>query len=377
MVRSLPPYRSFVNPSTSFLRFFSIHSSVSLFTSIPPSRSSNRSSTPTLSPADQATITSTEDQIRSLQQNIRNELAQGKYNQAKIYATECEKVTLNYYGEAHPVYASSLTNLSLVHKYLGLYTEAIQFSTKALEIYEKLTGKESASTATTLGNLGLLHLAVANTTKGFEKVGHIDAGYSVLQRVLGIRRSLLSNIYDNNNSSSTTTTTSNKESGTPISVSTDVPVSVIKSLQLNIGIALYQLASAARTKKQYEESEKLYQESLQYIQEHINDKNIYYATALNNLGYLYKEWKKYDKAETYYRQALRLRQQLLTPQHPDSIATYHNLAEVKRNQGQEEEAQKIQKDILNILGYKDEENTLSGRKEPPISPPPPDSRSMM
>ena len=80
------------------------------------------------------------------------------------------------------------------------------------------------------------------------------------------------------------------------------------------------------------------------------------ATVLNNLGVLLKkDSKRMSTAKEYYQEALRIRSYTLGNQHPDTIVSMNNLAELHIAMGQEKEALELQEKILELVGAKREE----------------------
>ena len=80
------------------------------------------------------------------------------------------------------------------------------------------------------------------------------------------------------------------------------------------------------------------------------------ATILNNLGVLLKQDPtRIYTAKEYYEEALRIRSYTLGNQHPDTIVSMNNLAELHLALGQEKEARDLQEKILELMGAKREE----------------------
>lgn len=80
------------------------------------------------------------------------------------------------------------------------------------------------------------------------------------------------------------------------------------------------------------------------------------ATILNNLGVLIKrDSSRLLKAKEYYEDALRIRSYTLGNQHPDTIISMNNLAELHLAMGNEKEALALQEKILELMEAKREE----------------------
>lgn len=80
------------------------------------------------------------------------------------------------------------------------------------------------------------------------------------------------------------------------------------------------------------------------------------ATILNNLGVLLKrDSSRLLKAKEYYEDALRIRSYTLGNEHPDTIISMNNLAELHLAMGNEKEALALQEKILELMEAKREE----------------------
>ena len=72
------------------------------------------------------------------------------------------------------------------------------------------------------------------------------------------------------------------------------------------------------------------------------------ATSLNNLAFLYKSQGKYSEAEPLLLDALEMRKQLFTGDHPDVASSLNNLAVLYDNQGRYSEADPLYLEALEM-----------------------------
>ena len=63
--------------------------------------------------------------------------------------------------------------------------------------------------------------------------------------------------------------------------------------------------------------------------------------SLNNLAVLYQDMGEYAKAEPLYQEALRIRQKVLGPEHPDTAQSLNNLAALYRAMGEYAKAEPL------------------------------------
>ena len=71
-------------------------------------------------------------------------------------------------------------------------------------------------------------------------------------------------------------------------------------------------------------------------------------SSLNNLAALYQAMGDYAKAEPLYQEALRIRQKVLGPEHPDTATSLNNLAELYQEMGEYAKAEPLYQEALRI-----------------------------
>jgi tetratricopeptide (TPR) repeat protein len=90
--------------------------------------------------------------------------------------------------------------------------------------------------------------------------------------------------------------------------------------------ALNDLSVLLKDQGDYDQSEKLLQESLAMYRRLLGDRHPYLGTALNNLGFVQQRKGNLAEAESTYRQALALQRELLGEVSPEVAVTLTNLA---------------------------------------------------
>ena len=86
----------------------------------------------------------------------------GDYNNAVPFGNEALNICEKVLGKEHPNYATLLNNLAVYNSSLGNYSEAIRLGTEALQIREKVFGKEHPDYATSLNNLATYNSSLGN-----------------------------------------------------------------------------------------------------------------------------------------------------------------------------------------------------------------------
>jgi tetratricopeptide (TPR) repeat protein len=80
--------------------------------------------------------------------------------------------------------------------------------------------------------------------------------------------------------------------------------------------------------------------------------------SMNNLANVLGDQGKYEQAEEIYRQTLRLNETVLGKEHPDTLASMNNLAIVLREQGKYEQAEEMHRQTLKLS------ETVLGKEHP-------------
>ncbi|MCP9835270.1 MULTISPECIES: CHAT domain-containing tetratricopeptide repeat protein [unclassified Cyanobium] len=174
---------------------------------------------------------------------------------------------------------------------------------KVLAWREKAQGPDHPDTATSLTNLGLLHV----------KQHAFARAEPLLARALAIRTRILG------------------------------PDHPLTALSLNNLAWLYfNQGSDAR-------AEPLYRRALAIGEKALGPEHPGLALGLTNLGILYNAQGAYAKAEAVYRRALAIREKALGPDHPDTATSLNNLATLSINQGRYAEAEPL---LLRTLAIK-------------------------
>ncbi|KAL7548407.1 hypothetical protein ACHAWF_011696 [Thalassiosira exigua] len=97
-----------------------------------------------------------EEALLTLQSELRAHHRRADYASALSVASDLLDKTVELYGSSHPATASAHNNLGLMHKMLGRYDDARESYHDALRIYGEVVGKDRASYAAALSNLGML-----------------------------------------------------------------------------------------------------------------------------------------------------------------------------------------------------------------------------
>ncbi|MDP3105470.1 MAG: tetratricopeptide repeat protein [Candidatus Methanoperedens sp.] len=224
------------------------------------------------------------------------------YSEAEPMYRRALEINEKLLGKNDSNIATSLNNLAALYKSQGKYDEAEPMYRRALEIFEKSLGKEHPYVATSLNNLAALYYSQ----------GKYDKAEPLYRRALAISEK---------------------------SLGSDHP---------DVAISLNNLAELYRVQGKYAEVEPMYRRALEIWEKSLGKEHPYVATSLNNLALLYNSQGKYDEAEPLIRRALAISEKSLGSDHPDVAAPLNNLAELYRVQGKYAEAEPMYRGALEI-----------------------------
>ena len=203
--------------------------------------------------------------------------------------------------------ASKLTHqmneLALFYKTMGRYTEAEPLLTRALEIDEKVYGKDHPTVAIRLNNLANLY----RQTGRFEEAGPL------YERAIEIGEKTWGDEHP------------------------------------NVAVWYNNLAGLYRATGRYEEAEPLYKRAIEIGEKTLEKDHPDVATRYNNLALLYKATGRMKEAEPLYEMALKIDEKVYGKEHPEVATDLNNLAGLYQDAGRLKEAEPLYERVLEIL----------------------------
>jgi CHAT domain-containing protein/tetratricopeptide (TPR) repeat protein len=226
----------------------------------------------------------------------------GEYAKAEPLYKEALEIRQKVLGREHPDTALSLNNLALLYQAMGDYAKAEPLLTGALEMRQKVLGREHPDTAQSLNNLALLYQAMGDYAKA----------EPLLTEALEIRQKVLGREHPDT------------------------------AQCLNNLAALYWVMG------DYAKAESLFKEALEIRQKVLGPEHRDTAQSLNNLAVLYQAMGDYAKAEPLLTGALEMRQKVLGREHPDTATNLNGLAVLYWVMGDFTKAEPLFKEVLEI-----------------------------
>lgn len=323
----------------------------------------------------------TEQAIQGMQTEIRHLYANNEYEQALMMAAELVDQCEVHFGKNHPVTASSYNNMAVMHKVLGQFEESRDKYHQALRVYDEIVGKKHLSYAAALHNLGILEkdqARIDTERNAMDRMALLESAIEQLNSALEIRKESLGEAHPD-----TISTRTNLGSAIAAQV-----------LQGGVSSSGNTAKQSAFTKRRWKVAETHLRTALRHAMENRNEEEVAIelgakqdklpkictlsaARMAQNLAVFLKSraeqlassnTKNADvdigemlaESRGLYEAALTVRMELLGAEHPDTISSKFSLAELVAFLGDEEGANKMRQEIVDLLGESD--GQMEGRQ---------------
>jgi tetratricopeptide (TPR) repeat protein len=132
--------------------------------------------------------------LARIQSTITDHYQRGDFQLALKASLELLTQTEEHFGIDHPATASAYNNVGLMQKLLGDFIDARKHYNQAMRIYGKVVGRDHASYAMALHNLGALNKSQVHfdsSLKATERLALVETALEYLEEAWGIRKAEL------------------------------------------------------------------------------------------------------------------------------------------------------------------------------------------
>jgi CHAT domain-containing protein/tetratricopeptide (TPR) repeat protein len=249
------------------------------------------------------------------------------------YISECAKIEKRQFGEC-VFYLASLSKQAFYNWAKGNYREAIFLAIEALNVHEKILGKNRQSYGILLNNVATYYSSLGNYNEAI-RLGTEALKY--LEHFIGKNHpdyaTLLSNLAAYNSNSGNYI-----EAIRLSSESLKIREQVIGKDNTDYAMSLNNLATYYSRLGNYNDAIHLDIEALNIIERVLGKNSPGYATYLDNIAFYNWKLGKYDEAIRLGTEALSIREQVLGKYHPDYAISLNNLANYNSSLGNYNEA---------------------------------------
>ena len=268
----------------------------------------------------------------------------GDYSQAIRFGTEALNIREKVIGKEHSEYAAILNNIANYNAYLGNFTEAIRLGTEALNIREKLYGKEHPEYAQSLNNLATYNYYLGNFTEairlGTEALNIREKSYGREHPYYALS---LSNIAEYNSS------LGNYQEAIRLGTEAlNIREKVYGKEHPDYAMSLNNLATYNAYLGNFAEAIRLGTEALNIHEKVLGKEHPDYALSLSNLASYNSCLGNYSEAIRLCTEALNIREKVYGKEHPRYATSLNNLADYNSYLGNYSEALRLGTEALNI-----------------------------
>eukprot|EP00934_Nitzschia_sp_Nitz4_P004368 Nitzschia sp. Nitz4//scaffold24_size164493//95852//97165//NITZ4_002333-RA/size164493-processed-gene-0.234-mRNA-1//-1//CDS//3329544129//4358//frame0 len=312
--------------------------------------------------------------LASMQTTIADCYKEGDFAKALKLSRDLLNETQSHFGQEHPATASAFNNIGLMQKLLGDFVEARRHYTAAMRIYAKVVGRDHASYAMTLHNLGNLNKAQVHfdtSLKATERLNLVETALEYFEEAWAIRKAELGNDHP-------LTIATRSSYGSTLAAQVLHQHRHVQQGSNGSKPKYVSLNPEAVTRQGWDEAEQHLRQAMEASVSNPRGKTVSNkkkkkksppksgkkgeiqtlsaAAAAQNLAVFLKsramtsdpyDQDMLEEAKKLYEQVQQVRSQLLPSlQHPDLVATKFSLAELLEVMGDEETANTIRQEIL-------------------------------
>ena len=225
--------------------------------------------------------------------DLVSDFKNGYFDKKEVYSSTQRKIAIlqsvldAIENEETELFADVYHNLGYALYGQAFYQEALEYYEKALEIREKVLGKEHPDTAATYNNIAGVYQDQGNYGEALE---YYRKALEIKEKVLGREHPYTAATYNN-------------------------------------------IALVYQDQGNYDEALEYCRKALEISEKVLGKEHPSTATTYSNIAGVYYVQGKYDEALEFYRKALVIREKVLGKEPPSTATTYNNIAGVYKAQG--------------------------------------------
>ncbi|KAJ5348541.1 uncharacterized protein N7506_001794 [Penicillium brevicompactum] len=271
---------------------------------------------------------------------------QGAYKEAEAMYRQALEVREKVFGREHPDTLASVNDLASVFERQGKYEEAEAMHRRAFEAREKVLGREHPDTLASANNLA----SVLDMQGKYEEAEVMHRrGLQGCEEVLG--REHPHTLTSFGHLASVLGSQGKYEEAEAMHLrALEGSEKVLGREHPSTLISVNNLALVFDMQGKYEEAEAMHLRALEGSEKVLGREHPDTLTSLSNLGLVLDSQGKYEEAEVLHRRALEGSEKVLGREHPDTLASVNNLASVLDMQGKYEEAEVMHRRALEARG---------------------------
>ena len=240
----------------------------------------------------------------------------------------------------------TLNCLGVLHYHLSVENseQSMTYFQRALEIQRQVLGRGSSQEATTLNNLGRVHV----------QREEFDEALRFYELALAIRKERLgSNNIDYAATAFNAGQSLHQKGDYERAIELyheflRVALMKFSKNHRDIAVVLSGIAQIHQERKEYDKALELYQESLEVGRAALGNYHSEVAMLLNRIGNFHFEKENFEEALKAYKEGLRIEKKVLPKSHPNIIVTLSNIGEIYRQRSEFDLAIRLYTDAMEL-----------------------------
>ena len=269
---------------------------------------------------------------------------QGNYDEALKFYNLALNIKEKILGKDDPSTATTCNNIADIFYTQGNYVKALKFNYMALEIREKKLGKDHPYTATTYNNIACIYKAQGNYD---EALKFYNMALKIQEKELGKEHPDTALIYDN--MAQVYCAQGNYDEALNFyNIALEIQENKLGKGHPDTAITYNNIAEVYHVQGNYDEALNLYNIALEIQEKKLGKDHPDTVTTYNNIACVYKDQGNYVEALKFFNMALEIQKKKNGNDHPDTATIYNNIAGVFRYRGNYDEALKFNNMALEI-----------------------------
>ncbi len=266
----------------------------------------------------------------------------GRYEDAEPLLHHALEVRERVLGKEHPDTMDSVNNLALLLMINGDYKGAEPLFRSGLEVCELVLGKEHPDTLTSMNNLASL----------LDKIGDTEGAEPLLRHALEARERVLGKEHPDTLTSMNNLALMLESKGDYrgaeqlLHHALEACERVLGKEHPNTLAIVHNFAWLLKRKGDYKGAEPLFRRALDARERVLGKDHPYTLTNMNNLASLLDSIGDYKGAESLFRRSLEACERVLGKEHPDTLGSVNNLAALLYSKGDYEGAEPLYRRAL-------------------------------
>ena len=268
----------------------------------------------------------------------------GNYPKALEFYTKALNIKEKVLGKEHPDIATSYYNIGSAYYYMGNYPKALEFYTKALNIREKVLGKEHPNTATSYNSIGSAYYYMGNYPKALELY---TKALDIEERVLG--KNHPDTAFSYNDIGSVYSTMGNYPKALEFHTKAlNIREKVLGKEHPNTATSYNNIGNDYYYMGNYPKTLEFHTKALNIREKALGKDHPTTADSYNNIGNDYSDMGNYPKALEFHAKALNIKEKILGKEHPNTATSYNSIGSAYYYMGNYPKALEFYTKALNI-----------------------------